>query len=325
MSSDVELDSLVKRALAREPAAVARAISVAEDRRASLEPVAEELLRKLSRGGHPASARRVGITGPPGVGKSSLTSRLVQRYRELGRTVGVLAVDPSSPRSGGALLGDRARLELDPDDAGSFVRSMASGGQLGGLARAAGAAVEVLCAVYDVVLIETTGVGQSETDVEHVADSVLLVIQPASGDVLSFIKAGILEIPDVLAVNKADLGSVAERAFSDLQAALVVSAEASGGSPPPVLLTSATTRAGVDELVRVLDERYERLVSEGKLEQLRVAKSAAWAYRQFRERYGERGVERAGGKDQLVATLTQAIANGENFLESMRRAAVREP
>jgi len=318
-----ELDptELAARALGRDPASVARAISLVEDRRVESEPRAVALLRAFAARGRAGSCQRVGITGPPGVGKSTLVSALIRGWRGAGRTVGALCVDPSSPRSGGALLGDRARIELDAADDGVFVRSMASGGQLGGLARAAGAAVDVLSAVYDVVLIETVGVGQSETDVEHVADTVLLVVQPASGDVLQFIKAGIVEIPDVLAVNKADLGAVAERAVAELRGALRLSLEQSGEALPPLCSTSATTGAGVDELRATLDGHFAALVADGRLAGRRLGKSAAWAARLFAQRHGEIGVERAGGAPALRAALERELAAGATLVEALRDAA----
>ena len=156
--------------------------------------------------GGEAPAHVVGITGPPGVGKSSLLSRLVARWRGAGRSVAVLAVDPTSRRSGGALLGDRARIEVDPADRGVFIRSTAAGDRLGGLAPATRAAASALAAAFDVVVIETVGVGQSETEVADVADTVAVVVQPGSGDVLQFLKSGIMEVPDVLVVTKSDLG-----------------------------------------------------------------------------------------------------------------------
>ena len=167
-----------------------------------------------------APAHLVGITGPPGVGKSSLLSRLVASWRALGRSVAVLAVDPTSRRSGGALLGDRARIEVDPADRSVFIRSTAAGDRLGGLAPATRAAASALAAAFDVVVIETVGVGQSETEVADLADTVAVVVQPGSGDVLQFLKAGIMEVPDVLVVTKADLGQIAKRAQSDLRSAL---------------------------------------------------------------------------------------------------------
>src|SRR5215211_1415112 len=157
-------------------------------------------------GGEP-EAHVVGITGPPGAGKSSLLSVLVSEWRERNKTVAVLAVDPSSKRSGGSLLGDRARIEHDPRDDGVLIRSTAAGGRLGGLAAATREAAEALAPAFDVVVVETVGVGQSETDVEDVCDTVAVVVQPASGDVLQFLKAGIMEVPDVLVVTKADLAT----------------------------------------------------------------------------------------------------------------------
>ena len=170
--------------------------------------------------GGEAPAHVVGITGPPGAGKSSLLAQLVRAWRARGRTVAVLAVDPSSRRSGGSLLGDRARIAVDAADRGVFVRSMAAGGRLGGLAPATRAAAHALAAAFDVVVVETVGVGQSETEVAEAVDSVAVVVQPAAGDVLQFLKSGIMEIPDVLVVTKADLGAVALRSRRDLHAAL---------------------------------------------------------------------------------------------------------
>lgn len=322
MSAQAAVAELAEGVLSREPVVVARAISAVEDRREVAVPRAVELLRVLGERGRAASCHRIGITGPPGVGKSSLISALVARVRASGKTVAVLAVDPSSPRSGGALLGDRARISIDPDDTGAFVRSMASGGQLGGLARAAGAAVDVLSAAYDVVLIETTGVGQSETDVEHVADTVLLVVQPASGDVLQFIKAGILEIPDLLTVNKADLGAVAERAGAELRAALRIALDAGRqGDVPEVLLTSTSDGRGLDELVRALGAHHARLTEAGVLATRRIEKSAQWALRLYVHRYGEAGLEAAGGKAALGRRFAEWIASGATAVEAVSRAA----
>jgi LAO/AO transport system kinase len=312
-----DLEKLAARVVAREPNAVARAISIVEDRRAAMEPTIVALLRELGKAADPLRAQRIGITGPPGVGKSSLVSALARVARASNRTVGVLAVDPSSPRSGGALLGDRARIEIDPDDSGFFVRSMASGGALGGLARAAGAAIDVLGAAYDVVLVETTGVGQSETDVEHVADTVLMVIQPASGDVLQFLKAGIIEIPDVFAINKADLGAPAERALTELSAALATAHAGSGRGIPPMVLTSATTRAGIPELLAALDTHRAELVSNAALRDRRVRAMSSWALRLFRERWGEQGVEDSGGQPALFSKIESKIRAGATAVEAV--------
>ncbi|HVW28933.1 MAG TPA: methylmalonyl Co-A mutase-associated GTPase MeaB [Polyangiaceae bacterium] len=310
------IPELARRVAGREPGAVARAISLVEDRRPAAEGTTVELLRALSAATDPFRAARIGITGPPGVGKSTLVSSLAKATRSSGRTVGVLAVDPSSPRSGGALLGDRARIEIDPADTGLFVRSMASGGELGGLARAASAAIDVLSAAYDVVLVETTGVGQSETDVEHVADTVLLVIQPGSGDVLQFLKAGIIEIPDVFVVNKGDLGGIAERALGELSAALAVAHSVNASDIPPVLLTSASTGNGVPELLAALDAHRRGLVDTGRLRERRYRANAAAALRLFVHRWGEQGVHDVGGRAALVARLERRVREGAAAVEA---------
>lgn len=304
---------LAKGVVARDPRAVARAISLVEDRRPSAQPDIVELLRALPRR---PSGERVGLTGPPGVGKSSIVSALARVALEQGRTVGVLAVDPSSPRSGGALLGDRARIEINPDDKDLYVRSMASGGDLGGLARAAGAAVEILGAAYDLVLVETTGVGQSETDVEHVADTVVLVIQPASGDMLQFLKSGIIEVPDIFVVNKSDLGAVAERAKAELRAAL--DAIHAGSSPewlPPVVSTSAPSSRGMEELLEAIDSHRAHVDAGDGVAKKRQRAAAAWALGLFTRRHGELGVEQAGGRDALRARFEREIADGATAVE----------
>jgi LAO/AO transport system kinase len=316
------VEELARGVIGREIGVVARAISLVEDRRPEAEAKIVELLRALGKSTDPLRAARIGITGPPGVGKSTLVSALAKVLRASGRTVGVLAVDPSSPRSGGALLGDRARIEIDPDDTGLFVRSMASGGDLGGLARAAGAAIDVLSASFDSVLVETTGVGQSETDVEHVTDTVLMVIQPGSGDVLQFLKAGIIEIPDVFAVNKADLGAIAERATAELASAL--SAAHIGGTDfLPVIATSGATAGGVTELVAALDAHRAGLVAKNKLADRRHRATAEWALRLFAQRWGEQGIHDVGGKAHLSARFESQIRQGATAVEAVSQIRPR--
>lgn len=294
----------------RERAAVAEAISVVEDRRGSSVGAIARLLAGI-KAMAPAGAHRIGVTGPPGVGKSTLVASFARAIRATGRTVGVLAVDPSSRRTGGALLGDRARIDPDPADAGLYVRSMASGGDLGGLARAAGAAVDVLAAAFDVVIVETVGVGQSETDVEHVADTVCFVVQPASGDVLQFLKAGILEIPDVFVVNKADLGDVAARARADLASALAV-AEAAGGAPsPPIVATSAATGAGIDELVAAADAHLAAMTRDGSLALRRERGASAWALKLLERRNGEAAIDALGGREAVASRIARDVRAGK--------------
>jgi LAO/AO transport system kinase len=198
-----------------------------------------------------AGCRVVGLTGPPGVGKSTLSGRLIERWRARDLTVGVLCIDPSSRRSGGALLGDRVRMRLSGHDQGVFVRSMAARERLGGLAPATFDAVCVMRRFVDRVLVETVGVGQSEVDVSRVADLTAVVIQPGSGDALQFLKAGLMEVFDLLVVNKADLGSLAEAARRELVAALRVQGRREAALE--VCSVSAERGDGLEALVSAIE------------------------------------------------------------------------
>ena len=248
-------------------------------------------------GGEPRS-HIVGVTGPPGAGKSTLLSVLARAWRAAGRTVAVLAVDPTSKRSGGALLGDRMRIEADPADRGLFIRSTAAGERLGGLAPATRAAAQALAAAFDVVVIETVGVGQSETEVAEAADTVAVVVQPGAGDVLQFLKAGIMEVPDVLVVTKADLGPVARRARRDLHAALRSLGE---GGVPVVAVSSVPPVAGIDELVAALDAHRSGL----DLPATRTRARRLGALADFIAEHGERGLRALGGRREATAWLAE--------------------
>ena len=197
-------------------------------------------------------AHVVGVTGPPGVGKSSLCAALVAAWRRDGKSVGVIAVDPSSKASGGALLGDRVRIVHDAGDNGVFVRSMAARDRLGGLAGQTVAAMVLMRALFDRVLIETVGVGQSETDVAGVADTVVFCVQPGSGDSLQFMKAGIVEIPHLIVITKADLGGAAERARADVAGALSLAVAGGDDWQMQALAVSSRSGAGLDRLVAAL-------------------------------------------------------------------------
>jgi LAO/AO transport system kinase len=210
----------------------------------------------------------------------------------------MLAVDPSSRRSGGSLLGDRARIEFDPADRGILIRSTAAGERLGGLARATRAAADALAAAFDVVVIETVGVGQAETEVADVADTVAVVVQPGGGDVLQFLKAGIMEIPDVLVVTKADLGQIATRTRRDLAAAL---RSLGSSSTPVVAVSSLPPPSGIDELLEALDEHRAR---QDLAERRRTARRAA-ALSDFAVEHGERGLRAVGGRAAAQALLAE--------------------
>ena len=261
------------------------------------------LLREVSPavlGAEPAG-HLIGVTGPPGAGKSSLLSALVGAWRAAERAVAVLAVDPSSARSGGSLLGDRARIEVDPADQGVLIRSTAAGGRLGGLAPATRAAAHALAVAFDVVVIETVGVGQSETEVAEVADTVAVVVQPGSGDALQFIKAGIMEVPDVLVVTKADLGDVALRARRDLTAALRSLGER---DKQVVAVSSVPPAKGIDELVSALDAHRAGL----DLSARRVAARRSSALADFVVEHGERGLRALGGRRAAQRVLGEQDA-----------------
>ncbi len=248
------------------------------------------------------AAHIVGVTGPPGAGKSTLLSALLREWRARGRSVAVLAVDPSSKRSGGALLGDRARIEHDPRDRDIFIRSMAAGERLGGLAPATRAAAQALAAAFDVVVIETVGVGQSETDVAEAADTVAVVVQPGSGDALQFLKAGIMEVPDVLVVTKADLGAPARRAEHDLRAAL----GALGTPGTPILtVTALPPGRGIDRLADALDAHRAGL----DLPAARTRARRLGALADFIAEHGERGLRALGGRRSARRWLEQQDAS----------------
>jgi LAO/AO transport system kinase len=233
--------------LAGDPRAVARAISIVEDDGGAGAALIGRLFQ------HTGRAYLIGVTGAPGVGKSTLVDRLVGAARQSGRTVGVLAVDPTSPFSGGAILGDRVRMTAHANDAGVFVRSMATRGHLGGLAAATSDAAIILDAAgKDLVIIETVGVGQDEVDIVGTADVSIVVLVPGAGDDVQALKAGIMEIADIFVVNKADREG-ADQVVQSVMASLALQSFAEGEWRPPVLRTEATTGVGVDRLWEEID------------------------------------------------------------------------
>jgi LAO/AO transport system kinase len=257
--------TLAERVLAADPRAIARAISLIEDE----DPASADLVRAIfARTGR---AYLVGVTGPPGAGKSTLVDRLATHLRQAKKTVGIVAVDPSSPFSGGAVLGDRLRMQAHAQDEGVFIRSMATRGHLGGLARATSDAALVLDAAgKDTIIIETVGVGQDEVDIIRTADISIVTLVPGTGDEVQALKAGIMEIADIFVVNKADREG-ADRLVSAVEANLALHTYASGEWRPPVVKTIATSGQGVDELVATID-RY-RAHSSGRDEGRRKTRS----------------------------------------------------
>ena len=284
---------LVEQARAGSGRAVARLISLVEDDSPQLREVMA-LLAPLS-----GSALSVGLTGSPGVGKSTTTAALVAAYRRRGSRVGVLAVDPSSPFSGGALLGDRVRMQDVALDPGVYIRSMATRGHLGGLSRATPQALRVLDAAgCDLVLIETVGVGQSEVEVAGLADTTVVLLAPGMGDGIQAAKAGILEVGDIFSVNKADRDG-ADATVREIQHMLGLGERRAPGEwRPPVVKTVAMQGDGIDELIEAIDKHQAWLAETGELRERRVLRAAseveAIALAALRARMGQKGLTEGG-------------------------------
>jgi LAO/AO transport system kinase len=321
--TEPDAERLADGVLEAETAALADALALVEDARPDLVPAQRAVLGALE-SRTPESHTVIGPTGAPGVGKSTLAGALIRHWSGQGLGVGMTAVDPSSRASGGALLGDRARLRFEPE-APVFVRSMAARDQLGGLAPATRAAVVVLRAAFRWTLVETVGVGQSEIDVDSVADSVGLVLQPGSGDTLQFMKAGILEIPDLLVVHKWDLGAEAERTRADLGAILRTDPRNHAGWEPPILGASAATGYGVEAVARAFEEHRGHLDRSGTLETRRARSRVEWALELFVRRYGTLGLDRLGGRGAAERLAEEAPGSALDAFSALATRAELEP
>ena len=299
----VDVAALIGAARDGNARAVARLISMVEDASPRLREVMSALAPVTGK------AYVIGITGAPGVGKSTSTSALVGALRAAGRRVGVLAVDPSSPFSGGALLGDRVRMQDHALDRGVYIRSMASRGHLGGLAWSTPQAIRVLDAAgCDVVLVETVGVGQSEVEIASAADTTIVLLAPGMGDAIQAAKAGILEIGDVYVVNKADRDG-AHQVVRELRNMLALAERVGGDWKPPIVSTVAVKGEGLDDLVEAIDAHRAWLESDGRLADRRRKRAAdeiaAIALTELRERFGDLA------HDQRLETLAARVVAGE--------------
>ncbi len=289
MASPTSAPSELDRALSGDTRALARLLSLVEDGSPRAREVIKDLLPKTG------NARIIGLTGAPGVGKSTMTAALVGAFRAVGRRVAVLAVDPTSPFTGGALLGDRIRMQEHATDEAVFIRSMASRGHLGGLAAATPQAIRVLDAAgFELIIIETVGVGQAEVAIASLADSVAVLLAPGMGDAVQAAKAGILEVADLFIVNKADKPD-AQQVVRDLRGMLALGTTEPGGWKPPIITTTATTGEGLAELVTQLDAHRDWLAASGELTRRRHARAreeiTALAFAVLRDRVTTSGVD----------------------------------
>jgi LAO/AO transport system kinase len=307
------MHSLLEAAVSGDVRALGKALSVIEDG----TPELTELLSGLPDSG---SALLIGVTGPPGVGKSTTTGALISEYRSKDLRVAVLAVDPSSPVTGGALLGDRIRMQEHALDEGVFIRSMSSRGQLGGLSSATQAAAKVLDAVgFDVIIVETVGVGQSEVDVVNAVDTVVLVLAPGAGDGVQAAKAGILEIADIYVVNKADRDG-AEGVVRELRSMIGLGSNSQASWTPEIVTTTATTGQGLADLVLAISKHHDWAVASGD----RALRSIERAKLNLRRAVLDSITELMDVNAAGLNSLSAQVASGEISTESAVKEILRD-
>ncbi len=302
--------------LARERESVAPALNLCDDHRPGPRAAALRLLERLEREAPFPGAPRVGITGAPGAGKSTLLDAFVRGLRGGGETVGIVAVDPSSRESGGALLGDRIRVRAAGRDAGVFIRSMAARERLGGLADATRAGVSVLACAFDRVFVETVGVGQSEIEIASLVDTLVYVANPGTGDVLQFRKAGVMEVPDLFVVNKSDQGPAATRTAHELESSLGLGQRPDPAWSPPVLLASARDGTGIPAILAALDRHREHLIASDGLSERRARGRESFVLEALERRYGSYGMAQVGGREGVRAHVRERSASSSFLLAS---------
>lgn len=271
----------------------------------------KEVIEKLDKFFNSPKAHVVGITGPPGVGKSSMINKLLGILRNENLSVGVLAVDPSSKESGGALLGDRARFEINPNDHNIFVRSLATKNFLGGISEMTFPCMNVLRSFFDIIIIETVGVGQSEISIQDIVDTVIFCVQPGSGDSLQFIKSGIIEIPDIICVTKSDLSKLANNTLSDIES--VKKFFIRTDQEISILSVSSNDSVGFENLYKSIDERWLYMKNKNKLYEQRRIQAEKWLKNSLINRFGLEGFKK----------ISEIIEYGNNPFSSLKTISER--